>query len=107
MYLIPLQIENPRYTFQTSLDGSVYEFAVHWNETAGVWFADIAGMSNDVELRGLALVTGPNLLKPFALTELGALYVLDAAGMSDPTYASMGVQHQLYYVELSETDAII
>jgi hypothetical protein len=105
--IIPLDVDS-RYLFSVELEDELYQMSIHWNETDSAWYLDLAGLSNDVDYKGIKLVTGPNLLKPYAILELGALYIIDGdeEGL-DPDYDEMGSRYQMYYVPRSNTSAII
>lgn len=105
--VIPLQ-SNTNYLFRTDLDGASYEFKIRWNITNGGWFLNIKGVSNDVDYSSIRLSTGPNLLKPYAIRELGGLYILDVEELgTDPNFEELGSRYLLYYVAKANTDAII
>lgn len=104
--IIPLFVD-PRYSFKIDLEDNTYEFSLHWNTAIEAWYLDIVGISNTVEYYGIRLATGVNLLKPFAIRELGALYVIDGdEGGLDPDYDNIGSRYLLYYVPTTNTDMI-
>lgn len=105
--VIPL-ISNPRYQFQTDLDGAAYEFKIRWNVTDQGWYFDIKGISNDVDYAGIRMSTGPNLLKPYAILELGGLYIIDVEEEGlDPDFDEIGSRYLMYYVDKDNVDEII
>ena len=106
-FTIPLYVD-PRYNFKIDLEGNSYLFTIHWNVIAAAWYLDIEGISNTVEYRGIKLVTGVNLLKPYAIRELGALYMLDndEEGL-DPDYENIGSRYEMYYVPTTNPDNIV
>ncbi len=56
-------------------------------------------MHEGVLLRGSELVIGTQLFRPYALVQLGELYVIDTQdGDKDATEESLGDRHQLFYV---------
>ena len=91
--IIPLYVD-PRYEFKIDLETNTYIFSIHWNVYGAAWYLDIEGISNTVDYKGIKLVTGVNLLKPFAILELGALYMLDneEEGL-DPDYDNIGSRY--------------
>ena len=104
---IPLFVD-PRYAFKIDLESNEYLFSLHWNVTAVAWYLNIAGISNTVDYKGIKLVTGVNLLKPYAIRELGALYMLDndEEGLA-PDYDNIGSRYEMYYVPTTNPDNII
>lgn len=104
--ILPLEV-NPRYFFNIELESEVYTITIHWNEIDSSWIMDLLGVSNDVDYKGIKLVVGPNLLKPYAILELGGLFVVDGedAGV-DPIYDNIVTRYALYYVPKG-SDAII
>jgi hypothetical protein len=103
---IPLEPSNPRYKFKISLEGNSYELAIHWNEYDSGWYMDLLGISNDEDIKGIKLVTGPNLLKPFAIVDLGAMYIIDGEEEGlDPTFDEIGSRYTL--IHTTEPDLII
>ena len=70
---------------------------------------DLLGVTDSsIDYRGIKLTTGPNLLKPFAILQLGAMYIFDNEGLGeDPTYDDIGGRFQLIYVPAENTDEII
>jgi len=106
-FTIPLST-NPRYAFKISLESNAYKFHIHWNVIAAAWYLHIEGISNTVNYRGIKLVTGVNLLKPYAIRELGALYMVDGDGEGlDPDRYNIGSRYFMYYVPTTNPDNII
>lgn len=107
MQTLPL-FKNSRYSYRTTLDGNLYKFSYHWNREDESWYMDIDGVSNDEAVSGIRLATGPNLLKPYAILPLGAIYMLDGKlEGTDPNYDDIGGRYSLIYVSTTEPDAII
>jgi hypothetical protein len=95
-----IPVTNDPQTFNVELDGNTYTFKMRWNITDGAWYTNITGVTNDVIINGLKLVTGPDLLLPYAVTELGSLYVTDTNGTElDPDFDNWGDDYLLVYVE--------
>ena len=106
-FTIPLST-NPRYAFKISLESNAYKFHIHWNVIAAAWYLHIEGISNTVNYRGIKLVTGVNLLKPYAIRELGALYMVDGDGEGlDPDRYNIGSRYFMYYVPTTNPDYIV
>ncbi|AUR89458.1 hypothetical protein NVP1123O_29 [Vibrio phage 1.123.O._10N.286.48.F3] len=102
----------PEQPFSMNLDGNVYTIRVYWTAydeqikaivddgNDGKWFMDIAGGA--VNVKGIALVGGCDLLEPYAYSELGSLLVLDTSGNAeDPNFAGMGARFELRYLPKS------
>jgi len=106
-FTIPLFVDS-RYSFKIDIENNVYEFHLHWNTEADAWYLDIEGISNTVDKKGIRLSTGVNLLKPYAIREMGALYMFDAEGAGlDPDYDNIGSRYVMYYVPTTNPDNII
>jgi len=106
-FTIPLYVD-PRYNFKIDIEGNSYLFTKHWNVKAAAWYLDIEGISNTVDYKGIKLVTGVNLLKPYAIRELGALYMVDGEGEGlDPDYDNIGSRYFMYYVPTTNPDNIV
>ena len=105
--ILPLFVE-PRYSYNIDLEDQSYTFSIHWNEYDVAWYLDILGVSNGIDFPGIKMVVGQNLIKPYAILELGALYIIDgeAEGL-DPDYDNIGTRYMLYYVPTTNPDAII
>ncbi len=105
--VIPLYVD-ARYSFKIDLESDSYEFHIHWNVAAAAWYFDIIGISNTVAYRGRPLVTGVNILKPFAIREMGALYMVDGEEEGlDADYDNIGSRYFMYYVPTTNPDNIV
>lgn len=103
MLKIPL-FANPYYDFYTALENESYHITVKWNSLDSCWHMDLEGVNNSVDLKGIRLVGGVNLLEPFAVLELNALYVVDLhEKYEDPNFDDIGTRFQLLYLEKGET----
>ena len=104
---IPLRV-NPNYNFSVDLEEHSYKFTIRWNGTGEFWVLNIEGITNNVVVNGIPMVTGPNLLKPFAIKELGAIYMVDLQSQfSDPNYDDIGTRFVMLYVPTTSPDSII
>jgi hypothetical protein len=105
---IPLLVGKDNFTFTTTLDSAVYRFSVKWNATAEAWFLNLSGLTNEVVVNGIRLVSGVNLLKPFAIRQLGAIYMIDRQNKNtDPNLVDLGTRYCLKYVPIENTSEII
>ncbi len=94
--------QNAYYDGTKSLDGNAYLLGFHWNLTTEKWYLNIKGQSNDVEINGLALVTGKDLLSSHGYSELGQLWVIDNSGSGeDPNFEEFGSRWTLEYTEIA------
>ena len=66
---------------------------------ASKWYLDIKGLSNSVDIKGIALLPGKDLLAPFGYGgQLGELWVVDnSSGTENPNYDDMGTRWTLEY----------
>jgi hypothetical protein len=98
----------PIKEFTIDLDGNTYRLDLHWNIVDAAWYMNLSGITNDVLINGIKLVTGPNLLKPYAQIELGAIYMVDESEQQlDADFDTIGIDVQMYYVEKADVDSII
>jgi hypothetical protein len=95
---------NPYYTGTKVLDGNTYKVTIRWNTTTEKWYVDIEGLTNDVDLKGIALVGGKDLLSPHGYGDiLGELWVVDNSGADeDPNYDDMGGRFTVEYTPLED-----
>lgn len=116
--LIPLA-PIPEQTFRMVLDAIPYSCRVYWsefddtirelagNDHEGIWYLDL--VSDQFTAYGIALVTGCDLLGAFSRTDvIGQLWLVDTATvLSDPTYDSLGTNHQLVYIPLADIPDLV
>jgi hypothetical protein len=99
--------ELPYYEGIVSLEGSTYRIIIKWMEHeyssgVGKWYMDLIGVVNDIEIRGIALLVGRDLLEPYGYgITFGRLEVVDnSEANEDPEYEGMGDRWTLEYSEL-------
>ena len=94
----------PKYEYwgEKSLDGSRYRFDFRFLDYTEKWYFDIKGLNNDVEIDGIALLPGKDLLAPFGYSaQLGELWVVDhTQGNDNPNFDDMGTRWTLEYTPL-------
>ena len=92
----------PYYQGTKSLDGNTYRLKLYWNTYNEKWYLGIYGYNNDVDINGIALLCGKNLLEPFGYEDvLGELWVIDNSGANeDPDYEDFGSRWTLEYTPL-------
>lgn len=100
-YEIPLTAE-PQ-TFGIALTGRELRFTLHWHEAepeqpgdpAGAWLLDIADSEGSSLVAGVPLVTGRDLLAPYAYLGInGQLWIY---GEDAPDYESLGERIKLLF----------
>jgi hypothetical protein len=78
-------------TFTTDLDTNQYRLTVRYVRLTEGWYADLLGLNNGIDIKNIKLVSGLDLLLPYAHRELGSLFLIDNEGKSeDPTEEDMG-----------------
>ena len=96
-----LPTTNDPYTeYQITLDNQTYTITTRWNETDESWYMDIVGQTNDVRYLGLKIVGGVNIIGPFAILEMGSMYMIDLAEKyEDPDFDLFGDRFRILYRE--------
>jgi hypothetical protein len=105
MQIIPLT-NYPEQTFRITLDGVALDCRVYWcnydstcqeiiGPIAGQWRMDISG--ENIEVSGMALVAGCDLLEPFGFDKLGGLWL-----ENDCTLEELGELYRLIYIPSAE-----
>ena len=88
----------PSTQFTVDLDGETVDLTIRWNSTAEQW--DPVGVTFTTTLNGVVLVAGVDLLAPYAVRELGQLWLVDLeAKLEEPGFDDFGDRFQLLYVE--------
>jgi hypothetical protein len=97
-YLIPLQPTNQ--TLQVTLGGKQYTLTMRWNEMAEAWTLDIADAEGSPIVTGISVITGVDLLAPFAYLNFGGQLVAQTANDTTavPTMQNLGSSGNLYFV---------
>lgn len=94
---------DPYTQFTIDLDGQTVDITIRWNATLHQWIMNLVGITFDTTVNGIALVTGIDLLSPYAIRELGQLWLVDLEEKngepSNPEAADFGDRFQLIYVE--------
>jgi len=92
---------NPYYTGTKVLDGNTYLLTVRWNTYNLKWYMDITGLTNTVDINGIALLPGFDLFEKYGYSELGSLNVVDNSGANeDPNFDDMGGRFTVEYTPL-------
>ena len=92
---------NSNYSIQCTLDGAQYKLSFRWIENELAWYMDLGGLTDTtIAVHSIRLVGGVNLIEPYALVDLGELWLVDMSGAySDPTYDNFETDFVLYYIE--------
>jgi hypothetical protein len=98
--IIPVTTD-PSQQFTIDLDGQTVDLSIRWNATAQQWVMDFNALTFTTVINGLVLVTGVDLLGPYAVREIGQLWLVDLEEKNEePTLSNFGDRFQLMYVEL-------
>lgn len=101
---IPIITPAKEFSFEIDLDGNTVEFTLKWNITCRYWTYSLKGLSLTDQVDGAAIITGIDLLKPYAIRELGQLFCIDNMDLGqDPDFDNFGSRWSLIYVE-KDTD---
>lgn len=99
---IPLTTD-PSSDFSIELDGEDYQISLRWNGTDQAWYFDLVGITIDIVLLGLKMISGVNLLGPHGFAQLGELYVADFEDkQTDPDQEGLGDRYKLLYIPLED-----
>jgi hypothetical protein len=95
---VPLQPTNQRFTI--TLVGVVYTMTIRWNGACQAWILDLGDASNNLLIAGLPLVTGVDLLSPFAYLNIGGQLIVQTTNDTPavPTLANLGLAGNLYFI---------
>lgn len=90
-------------TFSITLNGTIYQLTIQYrNASNGGWVLDIADLNGVALLSGIPMVTGADLLAPYAYLGIAAgsqiTVVNSAGGDSAPTWANLGTDTHLLLV---------
>lgn len=103
-YEIPL--EPSAQTFQIALAGVVYSMTLWWSSASNCWNISIADSNQVPIIDSIPLVTGVDLLGPFAYLDFGGQLVVqtDHDSGAIPTYANLGSTSHVYFVVTTVTN---
>lgn len=99
---IPINPTSPRFSFSVDLDGHTVDLSFSWNLTGQYWTFGLKGQTLTDTINGAAVVTGIDMLAPYAIRELGQLWCIDSRDLGeDPnTIEGFGTRWFLMYVEI-------
>ena len=104
MYTLPLE-EHPNFKYRAVLEGYEFRFHYKYAPVQDMWFIDYACDELDIDVAGMAVVTGNNLLKGRGLYQMGVLALLDLQGSEDPEFTGFGDRWKMVYITKAEVDA--
>jgi hypothetical protein len=98
-YEVPLIPSQPQ-KLTISLAGVFYQLTVKWCQPAAAWILDIADALGNALVRGIPLITGTDLLAPYAYLGIGGHLVVqtDHDTLAVPTFDNLGDTGHLYFV---------
>lgn len=108
----------PEQSFRIVLDSVSLRVRVYWSAWEpstqaiagegmfGQWYMDINNDTGTIAVNGISIVGGCDILTPYAIDELGAIWLIDINGKAEEaTLNSMGDRHKLVYVPVAEVDS--
>lgn len=102
--IIPL-IPDYDYDQNSFLEGLNVQFRFRWNFTDNAWYADLTIIDTGTILKGIKLIGGTELLRPYAVTELGKMYIVDTEGQfTEPNFDDIGDRFKLLYIPKENAD---
>jgi len=101
--IIPLK-SKAYYNFFIALEDLNWKITMRWNDTTAAWAMDLEGISeSSIKVEGIRLVGGVDLLKPYAIKELGQMFIFDTEEKNeDPNFDDIGNRFILYYFDTTE-----
>lgn len=103
--IIPL-VPDYGYDVNVVLEGLNVQFNnVRWNFTDTAWYTNLIIFETDVTINGIKLVGGDELLRQYAITELGKLYMVDTENkFQEPDFDLIGDRYKLIYILKENAD---
>lgn len=102
IYNIPLEA-NSNYDFTVTLEDLEWKFTINWNNEVEAWYCRLQGLTEtDIDFN-FKLVCGVDLIKPFAIIQLGQLFMVDIEEENaDPDFDNIGTRFVLAYADKDE-----
>jgi hypothetical protein len=95
------------YFFTTVLEGLNVQFKVRWNIVDLAWYIDLDIIETETLVKGIKLIGGIDLLKQYAITELGKMFIVDTEEkFQDPDFDLIGDRYKLIYILKENRDDI-
>ncbi len=97
-YSLPLKPTNQ--TLSVMMGGVQRQVTMRWNQMNAAWTCDIANASGGAVISGLPVVTGCDLLAPYAHLNLGGQLIAQTTNNANavPTLANLGATGNLYFL---------
>ncbi len=87
------------YFFTYVLEELNIQFKVRWNIIDLAWYMDFDIVETETVIKGIKLVGGIDLLKQYAITELGKMFMVDTEEkFQDPDFDLIGDRYKLLYI---------
>ena len=104
--VINVVASNPYYRGFKSLDGYQYQLDFSWNTTTEKWYLNLKSLSTDIsiDIKGICLLPGKDLLLSHGYIELGELWVVDNQNTDapeNPNYTEFGSRWTLEYTPVA------
>lgn len=100
MSAFPLPASATAQSFFIQLDNISYKITLRWNAVAVCWVMDIADFEEEPMVQGIPIVTGTDLLAPYAYLGIGGGIVALTEGNPDavPTFENLGNGGDVFFV---------
>ncbi len=100
MSAFPLPVSSTAQSFFVQLAGTSYKITLRWNAVAICWVMDIADAGEVPLIQGIPIVTGTDLLAPYAYLGFGGGIIAMTEGNPDavPTFANLGTGGDVFFV---------
>lgn len=87
------------YRFNTVLEELNILFYIRWNIVDLAWYMDLEIIETETIIKGIKLVGGVDLLKQYAIIELGKMFMVDTEEkFQNPDFELIGDRYKLIYV---------
>jgi len=104
--VIPL-IPDYSYRFNSILEELNIQFYVRWNIVDAAWYMDLEIVETGTKVNGIKLIGGIDLLKQYAITELGKMFIVDTEEkFQEPDFDLIGDRYKLIYILKENADDI-
>ncbi len=95
------------YRFNSILEELNIQFYVRWNIVDLAWYMDLDIVETETKVNGIKLVGGVDLLKQYAVTELGKMFMVDTEEkFANPDFDLIGDRYKLIYILKENRDGI-
>lgn len=100
MSAFPLPVSSSAQSFFVQLVNISYKITLRWNAVAIAWVMDIASQDEVPLVQGIPIVTGVDLLAPYAYLGIGGGIIAITEGDQDkvPTFDNLGKGGDVFFV---------